>query len=161
MSGHGMGVGDINGNGRMDVVTPRGWCEHPLKGSTQETWTYHAANFGVGVGKMGIYDVNGDGLNDVVTALNAHGWRLAWFEQKPDKEGAISFVEHSIMGDFSTKNAGDVTSYEVHGVTFGDRESVLTSPSWTSTMMTPWSWSHPRIAALSFSGTGCGHPGVV
>jgi FG-GAP-like repeat len=120
MSGHGMGVGDINGDGRMDVVTPRGWWEQPPKGSTQETWTYHAASFGVGGAEMGIYDVNGDGLNDVVTALNAHGWGLAWFEQKRDKEGAISFVRHAIMGDFSTKNAGDVTFSELHGAAFGD-----------------------------------------
>jgi hypothetical protein len=120
MSGHGMGVGDINGDGRMDIVTPRGWWEHPPKGSTQETWTYHAASFGVGGAEMGIYDVNGDGLNDVVTALNAHGWGLAWFEQKRDKEGAISFVKHSIMGDFSTKNTGDMTFSELHGVAFGD-----------------------------------------
>ena len=67
---------------------------------------------------MGVYDVNGDGLNDVVTALNAHGWGLAWFEQKRDKEGTISFVQHHIMGDFSTKNAGDVTFSEPHGATF-------------------------------------------
>src|SRR3984893_4902888 len=120
MSGHGMGVGDINGDGRNDVVTPRGWWEHPPRGSAQETWTYHAASFGVGGAEMGIYDVNGDGLNDVVTALNAHGWGLAWFEQKRDKEGAISFVKHPIMGDFSTKNAGDVTCSELLGVAFGD-----------------------------------------
>src|SRR5882724_2354454 len=36
------------------------------------------------------------------------------------QEGAISFVKHAIMGDFSTKNAGDVTFSELHGVTFGD-----------------------------------------
>jgi hypothetical protein len=120
MSGHGMGVGDINGDGRMDIVTPKGWWEHPPRGSTQEPWTYHAESFGVGGAEMGIYDVNGDGLNDVVTALNAHGWGLAWFEQKRDKEGHISFVKHAIMGDFSTKNAGDVTFSELHGVAFGD-----------------------------------------
>ena len=120
MSGHGMGVGDINGDGRNDVVTPRGWWEQPPKGSTQETWTHHPASFGVGGAEMGIYDVNGDGLNDVVTVLNAHGWGLAWFEQKREKDGAISFVKHDIMGNFATKNAGDVTFSEPHGATFGD-----------------------------------------
>ena len=37
VNAHGMGVGDINGDGRMDVVTPAGWWEQPPKGSTQET----------------------------------------------------------------------------------------------------------------------------
>ena len=49
---------------------------------------------------MGVYDVNGDGLNDVVTSLEAHGWGLAWYEQKRDKSGAISFTEHIITDDY-------------------------------------------------------------
>ena len=63
---------------------------------------------------MCVYDVNGDGLNDVVTGLNAHGFGLAWFEQKRDKDGRISFVQHMIIDDYSTKNAGGVTISEMH-----------------------------------------------
>ena len=46
---------------------------------------------------MGIYDVNGDKLNDVVTALEGHGFGLAWHEQKRDASGKITFVQHTIM----------------------------------------------------------------
>jgi 3-keto-disaccharide hydrolase/FG-GAP-like repeat len=120
VNAHGMGIGDINGDGRMDIVNNRGWWEQPPTGSNAETWTFHPAPFGSGGAEMGIYDVNGDGLNDVVTVLAAHGWGLAWFEQKRDVEGKISFVQHHIMGDFSTKNAGNVTFSEPHGATFGD-----------------------------------------
>ena len=69
---------------------------------------------------MAVYDVNGDGLNDVVTALHAHGFGLAWYEQKRDGQGNISFVPHMIMDDFSTRNAGGVTFTELHAATFAD-----------------------------------------
>ena len=36
------------------------------------------------------------------------------------RTGRSSFVEHPIMGDFSTKNAGGVTFSELHGSTFAD-----------------------------------------
>lgn len=117
---HGMGVGDINGDGRMDVVNSRGWWEQPSAGAGEDLWKFHPADFGTGGAEMGIYDVNGDGRNDVVTAIAAHQWGLAWFEQKKDAGGEISFVRHNIMGDFSTKNAGDVTFSEPHAAAFAD-----------------------------------------
>ena len=71
---------------------------------------------------MEVYDVNGDGLPDVVTALNAHGWGLAWFEQKRDAQGNISFVRHMIMDDLGTEkeNAGGVAFSELHASTAAD-----------------------------------------
>ena len=54
--------------------------------------------------------------------MEAHGWGLAWYEQKRDAAGAISFVEHVIVDDYSTaaKNAGGVAFSEPHGVTVAD-----------------------------------------
>ena len=117
---HGIGAGDINGDGRLDILNPTGWWEQPPEGIRQPMWTYHPVSFGRGGAEIVVYDVNGDGLNDVVTSLQAHGFGLSWFEQKRDAAGVISFVEHEIAGTFAAKNAGDVTFSEPHGSTSAD-----------------------------------------
>ena len=38
---HGMGVGDINGDGKMDIVNNRGWWEQPATGAGDGLWKFH------------------------------------------------------------------------------------------------------------------------
>ena len=125
---HGIGAGDINGDGRVDIVDAMGWWEQPPKGTPEGPWPYHPVAFsswpraggGPGGAAMGVFDVNGDGLNDVVTSMEAHGWRTGWFEQKRDKSGNISFVEHIITDDLSATKPGGVAFSEPHAMTFAD-----------------------------------------
>jgi hypothetical protein len=125
--GHSSGVGDVNGDGRSDILQTAGWWEQPAGGATQGLWTYHPVAFGrwgrsqsAGGAEIHVYDVNGDGRNDVVSALHGHGWGLAWFEQKRDPAGAITFERHMIMDNYSTPNAGGVTFSQLHALTVGD-----------------------------------------
>lgn len=126
MSSHGAGIGDIDGDGRSDVLVSNGWWQQPLEG-VGGNWTFHAVPFGnVAAGdsagataQMYAYDVDGDGRNDVVSALEAHGWGLGWFRQVRDSSGGISFEKHEIMGDDWPPNTAPVFS-QLHALAKGD-----------------------------------------
>ncbi len=105
---HGSGIGDINGDGRNDVVTTSGWFEAPPR-PTEDQWVWHPdyqfTPFGStrpgGAGlPMLVTDANGDGLNDIIIGSD-HGYGLAWDEQKMEG-GKRSFVRHWIETDFPT-----------------------------------------------------------
>lgn len=117
-TGHGIGVGDINGDRRMDIVEAGTWWEQPANAAGE--WIRHDYAFGNGA-EMGVYDVNGDGLNDVVTAVQAHGYGLAWHAQKRDADGSVRFERHNIMaGPNRDDNAGGVVFSQPHGTVFAD-----------------------------------------
>jgi hypothetical protein len=82
---HGLGVGDINKDGRNDVIVPSGWCEAPADGSrgVPATWAFHAAPFGEAQAQMYVFDFDGDGDNDVVGS-SAHRRGIWWYEHEGD-----------------------------------------------------------------------------
>lgn len=78
--GHGIGAGDVNGDGRNDILTPEGWLEAPADPRAAD-WKLHPGfPKGTQFGFMYVADVNGDGRNDVVTSFG-HDYGVFWFEQ--------------------------------------------------------------------------------
>lgn len=93
---HGLGVGDVDGDGRADVLTSLGWWKQPASLAGDPVWQANGFLFGLGGSQMFAYDVDGDGDNDVVTSIVAHGYGLSWFEHVK-RNGRITFVEHQIL----------------------------------------------------------------
>lgn len=94
---HGMGVGDVNGDRRLDILEKDGWWEQPASLAGDPEWKKHEAQWGNGGSQMFAYDVNGDGKNDIISSLAAHGYGVAWFEQTDDG-GVPGWVKHVIVG---------------------------------------------------------------
>ena len=112
---HGFGVGDVNGDGRMDILEKDGWWEQPASLAGDPVWTKHDALFGGGGAQMYAYDVNGDGKNDIITSLAAHGYGLAWFEQTNDG-GVMGWKQHLIVGEKPEQNPQGIAFSQLHGI---------------------------------------------
>jgi FG-GAP-like repeat len=81
---HGLGVGDVNGDGRQDVICTEGWWEQPEK-QDDKPWTFHPAKLGPACADMFTYDVDFDGRADVLSS-SAHQFGIWAYHQKPGKE---------------------------------------------------------------------------
>ena len=116
---HGEGVGDVNRDGQLDLIINDGWYEQPVDNKTP--WTFHRRRFSMqrGGAQMFVDDVDDDGDNDVISAMDAHGWGIAWYEQKRTDSG-IRFRERMIMGNRSLESHFGVAFTQPHALELAD-----------------------------------------
>jgi len=119
---HGLGVGDVNGDGKLDLLCKDGWFEQPKSLAGDPAWKHHKTNFAPAAAQLYAYDVNGDGRADVITALAAHGYGLAWHEQLAEKDAAGSpkWRSHVFMHKAAGENRYGVRFPELHAVELFD-----------------------------------------
>jgi hypothetical protein len=141
---HGQGVGDVDGDGKIDFVEKRGWWKNP---GAEGEWTFSPLPIpGKGGAQIYVQDLNGDDKNDILTVIDAHAYGFSWFEQTAD-----GWKEHQVLTDNEETSAGNLKVAQMHGVEFVDVDGdgikdIVTGQRW---------WAHAPKA----DGTG-GDPGV-
>jgi hypothetical protein len=123
---HGLGLSDVDGNGRADVLTPLGWYAAP-RDRRVSPWPFHpeswlgSSAFGPqAAAQMHTVDVDGDGPPDVITS-SPHAYGVWWWERRR----GLGYAEHLISDSFSQSHALNVADIDGDGV-----RDVITGKRW-------------------------------
>lgn len=147
---HGLGVGDVDGDGRQDILEKTGWWRQPESSANSPIWEKHPFPFSAAGGaQMLVTDVDGDGLPDVITSLEAHGYGIVWYRQRRLGD-RIDFEPYTIVGKQPLDSPFGVVFTQPHAMTLTDMDGdglldLLTGKRW---------WAHGPKGDAEANGPG-------
>ncbi len=121
---HGLGIGDVNNDGHLDLIEKDGWWQNPNQESGREKqtaaehWVFHPFAFAGGGSQMFAVDLTGDGRNEVLTGLAAHGFGLVYY--RATNPAATQFERVEIMSDDPATSPVGLAVSQLHAVDLGD-----------------------------------------
>jgi hypothetical protein len=103
---HGLGVGDINGDGRLDMIFKDGWFEQPVSLGADPTLEISQGQLRSGRRADVFLRCERRRARGLHTALAAHGYGLAWHEQlaEKDADGSPKWRSHVFMHKEAQEN---------------------------------------------------------
>ena len=98
--GHGLGFGDVAGNGKGCFITNSGWWE-PTGNPLTAPWVFHQEfSFGMASVPIVVADVNQDGINEIIVG-QGHNYGISYYTPTLNPDGSRTWLEHPIDPWFS------------------------------------------------------------
>lgn len=120
---HGLGIGDMNLDGRLDVVIPHGWYEAPEDRGSPD-WKFHTISPSPRSANLHIEDFDGDGDQDIIGS-SAHDYGIWWWEQSRNPDGSRRWELHEIDKSYSQTHAMQMADLNKDGL-----KDIITGKRW-------------------------------